>query len=168
MYHIILDLDGTLISRDPKNNPRQRPFLYNFLVFCFENFKSVSIWTAANFQWLDIVMNDILNPFLRNYGYNFRFIWTYEMCDKRYEKLIFTPNYTNKYDYVYVKSLKKVWKKYLDMNEKNTIMVDDNIYSSLDNLENSFEIKSWDYDDYIDTELKKLMNSLRKLLFHKF
>lgn len=168
MYHIVLDLDGTLIATDANNNPCPRPFLYDFLIFCFENFKSVSIWTAANFEWLNVIMKEILEPFLRNTGHKFRFTWTHEMCDKRYEKLVFTPYHTDSYNFVYVKSLKKAWNKYLDMNKGNTIIIDDNIYSSLDNLENSFEIKPWKYDDYVDNELKNLMNSLKKLLFHKF
>ena len=164
MYHIILDLDGTLIASDKNNIPCPRPFLYTFLIFCFNNFKSVSIWTAANNQWLEKVYNEIFQPLLRNNAYKFRFMWYYDMCEKRYEKLIFTPHFTNSDNFIYVKSLKKVWNKYSDMNKKNTIIIDDNIYSSLDNLENSLEIKGWNFEDSYDIELKKMMNNLKKLL----
>lgn len=163
MYHIVLDLDATLIASDKNSNPYPRPFLYSFLIFCFENFKSVSIWTAANKEWLEKVYNEIFQHLLRNNAYKFRFMWCNDMCEKRYEKLIFTPHFTNSYNIVYVKPLKKVWTYFLNMNKENTIIIDDNIYSSLDNLENSIEIKAWKYDESYDIELKIMMNNLRKL-----
>jgi hydroxymethylpyrimidine pyrophosphatase-like HAD family hydrolase len=42
--HIVLDIDGTLISED--NYKVVRPYLYEFLKYCFGNFKTVNIFTA--------------------------------------------------------------------------------------------------------------------------
>lgn len=41
--NIILDIDGTLIDE----NMNLRPYLDSFLLFCFSNFATVSIWTAG-------------------------------------------------------------------------------------------------------------------------
>jgi hypothetical protein len=46
--HIVLDLDGTLIGED---HICARPYLTEFLCFCFEHFESVNIWTAASQEW---------------------------------------------------------------------------------------------------------------------
>jgi hypothetical protein len=62
--NIVLDLDGTLI-----NDTRARPFLEDFLLFCFNNFSTVSIWTAANSAWSGYVYTNILEPILKNISF---------------------------------------------------------------------------------------------------
>ena len=76
--NLILDVDGTLIDNDD-GDPVERPFLKEFLIFVFDHFHTVSIWTNATPIWFNMVLDRILNPFLPE-GKSFHFIWTREHC----------------------------------------------------------------------------------------
>jgi hypothetical protein len=154
MNHIILDMDGTLVGIVNNMKPISRPYLEDFLVFCFKNFKSVSIWTAANIEWFEVVNEKIFQPMLEKHNLNFRFVWDYNKCIRTR-----TINY---YGFKYIKNLEKVWNEYKDMNKDNTIIVDDNQISCMDNLENAIIIPSYNPEDKTeDLELKMMTWKLK-------
>lgn len=72
---LILDLDETLISFDIS----PRPYLKDFLEFCFNNFKTVSIWTASNNFHFNFVYNKILKDLLPAEK-SFYFVWYRKHC----------------------------------------------------------------------------------------
>ena len=160
MNHLILDMDETLISIDKFQNPVSRPYLKEFLAFCFQNFKSVSIWTSANREWFDIVNINIFIPILREYNFEFRFVWCSEKCTPR--KAV-SFNLLHIYT-LYIKELCKVWDEYEDMTISNTIIIDDNKHSFQDNIENAINIKGWQLTAN-DIELIKVILLLKKLRY---
>lgn len=160
MNHIILDMDDTLISMDTLGNPIPRPYLEHFIKFCFQNFKSVSIWTSASIDWFDIVNTIIFKPILDKYNFEFRFVWCFDKCTPR-KRL--TVNLLRTYT-IYIKELSKVWGEYSDMNKLNTVIVDDNQFSFEENIDNAIHIKEWKLVEN-DTELIRLMILLKKLRY---
>ena len=62
--HLILDIDGTLI--DDKGLLEPRLYLKEFLKYAFDNFKTVSIWTAAHESWYKEVHNCSWNNIINN------------------------------------------------------------------------------------------------------
>jgi len=152
MNHIILDMDGTLIGIDNNMKPVIRPFLEDFLVFCFKNYRSVSIWTAANIEWFDVVNEKIFQPILDKYKLSFRFVWDYNKCTR--QRIM---NYEN----IYIKKLERVFDAYKDMTTDNTIIIDDNQIICMDNPENSIIIHSYNPEEKEDLELKMMMWKLK-------
>lgn len=73
MVHIVLDMDGTLVSHDAFAHPR--PGLAEFLDFCFANFHTVSIWSAADRVWISNILS---GPVFCKY--NFHLVWTRNEC----------------------------------------------------------------------------------------
>ena len=83
---LILDLDETLIyatEEKLKYEPDfivgqyfvyKRPFLNEFLSFCFDNFE-VSLWTTATKNYAEEILQKILNK-----NQNLKFLWTLERC----------------------------------------------------------------------------------------
>ena len=142
--HIVLDMDGTLI--DNLGKFQARPYLFVFLLYCFTNFDSVSIWTAANDQWYDMVFKYILNPMLERisdilkYQCNFMEVFTRERCS------------------ILQKRLRKLWRKYDMLTRDNTIVIDDIRETFTYNYGNGIEIYPYGGTDTHpdDLELLKL------------
>lgn len=83
-HNVILDIDGTLIDSIPWEYTDVydlpdpdiispfgdfvyiRPYLKQFLKFCFSNFKNVAIWTAGDKRWAEFVISKILLPCLQS------------------------------------------------------------------------------------------------------
>ena len=71
--HIVLDLDNTLIfSTENMLSERpfdhmidnlyiyHRPYLEDFFEFCFENYRSVNIWSHGDWEWINVNLIQIL------------------------------------------------------------------------------------------------------------
>jgi len=81
---IVLDIDDTLIHSERgadattpgvlKVSIHLRPYLYEFLLYCFYNFYHVALWTAASPEWVQVVTETVLRPFLESTGKSFYFI----------------------------------------------------------------------------------------------
>ena len=68
----------------------------------------------------------------------------------------------NTYESRYIKQLEKVWDKFLDMNKDNTVIIDDNKITCMDNPENAIIIPSYDPEDKTeDLELKLMKWKLK-------
>ena len=124
--NLILDLDGTLIDDyyDDANNLciRPRPHLTEFLIFAFDHFDSVSIWTNGSLEWYRYVYKQELYkhiPFI----YCFNMVITFDdglvMCKES------SP-----------KSLRKIYKIYPEFNKNNTILIDDSPHTMRADLDN--------------------------------
>lgn len=129
--HLVLDLDETLISGTSLNTSVARPYLRPFLDFCFAEFGSVSVWTSASKEWLD------LNLKLHMQGYPFRLTWSGERCSHQWDYEV-----SHHRDPVYrpYKPLKKMWRlaesRDIGMTPETTIIVDDDPFSGIKNRGN--------------------------------
>jgi hypothetical protein len=137
--NIILDMDGTLLDHvllyfdDIDSHeiiPIARPYLNLFMKYVFNNFERVSIWTAGTKEWFDKCYEKILKPSIPE-GRNFHFIKT-----------------RSEYNYqAIVKPLEMIYHEYHDLyNFSNTLIIDDNPYTFVDNPEQALHIKPFFYE----------------------
>lgn len=151
--HIVLDIDSTLIDSNYRHEIFPRPFLEEFLFFVFTNFISVSLWTAAGIDWLNIVYNTVLKPRLPSNA-KFRVMLYGDHC-------ITISSYRSTNEKC--KPLSIIYMIHPDMNSENTLMVDDFEGSFLMNNQNSYQIKPYNYDEEDkDDELMGLVCELQK------
>ena len=92
MYlHILFDIDNTLISNE-KYKITIRPYLKELLLYCFDTFASVGIWTAASRTWFEYVFKTTLYPILQQISTElkkdcvFTHILTYDDCQFIYNE----------------------------------------------------------------------------------
>lgn len=154
--HIVLDLDGTLISEpfgddtpsaDIEGNfiPTPRPYLRGFLKFLFNNFDTVSIWTRASEGWWKIAYKNIIRHYMPE-GKEFFKVWFGNRCKRDGEGLIFKP-------------LDKMWKRKWKMNRDNTLIIDNDPENYVYNKKNAIPIDSY-YGSREDIELLRVKNEL--------
>jgi len=116
--HIVLDLDGTLISEFDSDGdlspsgfvPVARPHLANFLKFVFDNCSSVNIWTRASRNWWDACYQCVIKKHMPD-GKTFHRVWCDDKCKRDGTGLIFKP-------------LSKYWRRKWQMKRHNTVIVD--------------------------------------------
>lgn len=124
--NIVLDMDNTLIEGCPYTyDIIPRPNLEIFLVWCFQNFKNVSIWTAANRLWFNRVNELVFKDILLKINKSFDFVFTSDKCTTIYE-------FSEWHGQCFPKTIKKLRKlhkyrseKFKDYDIENTIIVDD-------------------------------------------
>ncbi|KAJ2123726.1 hypothetical protein IW147_002319 [Coemansia sp. RSA 720] len=78
---IVLDLNGTLVWRGPRNQDKSRngyprPYLGEFLRFALDNF-AVMIWSSAQPASVSDMMNKMLSPYCKE----FVRVWDRRFCD---------------------------------------------------------------------------------------
>lgn len=141
--HLILDLDGTLVSEGEKNCIA-RPFLKFFFDIVFILFETVSIWTAASQDWYDECYKNILSPLMGDK--KFYFVYTSINCSNKTNKKAILEG-----DYyalpIILKPLKKIWKKYknqsISFNKKNTLIIDNTYETFSENYGNALLIRTF-------------------------
>lgn len=160
--HLILDLDNTLIqARELPILPvlydhvyvnenqlvfiYKRPYVDEFLRFCFKNFQTVSIWSAGTKTYVEDVIKNCFNVD----DQTFTFIWHRDMCDPFYEveedeKGVLYTNVT------YCKKLSKVWNdddlfKH-NFRPRNTLIIDDIKENSKFNIANAITIPRFEHE----------------------
>ena len=172
-HHIVLDIDGTLMDSSTNKiegvKPHfgvmndetiyyfyKRPYLDEFIEFCFEEFDSVSLWTAGDKFWLDNFTKNIIK---KKYSDKFLFTYHRDRCTSRnYSE----GCYKSVYDQVVVtKKMKKIWKtkkaKLNGITKDNLLIVDDTPQTYIENYGNAILIDTFDYGDTSsDKELYKL------------
>ena len=151
--NIILDMDGTLVSQ-PDIIPR--PFLAEFLKYCFRSFNSVSIWTAASREHFNFVNETIFKPILDEIKGEWGFVYTEERCSVVYNLL--DGFYTRP---SVIKCLKKVWKR-PGYTKHNTLIVDDNPSTYCENYGNAIPIDTYT-EQTGDNKLESLVGFLAEL-----
>jgi TFIIF-interacting CTD phosphatase-like protein len=147
---LILDLDETLVhaTRQPLDHEPdfvvgpfvvyRRPFLNEFIAYCFEAF-DVAVWTSSGREYADAVVRQVFGD------RPLQFFWTAERCTQR----------TNleTYERYNVKDLRKV--RRLGISLEQTLMVDD----SPEKLERAYGNHIWIppfEGDKSDVELRHL------------
>ena len=155
---LILDLDETLIygTMSPATSEAdfevgpyfiyKRPFLREFLKFCFNNFL-VSVWTSSGEDYAKGVADNIFTGFGK-----LEFVWSCSRCVTKFD-----PEYFQHY---YVKDLKKV--KRLGYSLENIIMIDNTPRKLCRNYGNLVRVKSFEGDKN-DDELASLVKYLVEL-----
>ena len=151
--NLILDIDGTLISES--FFIEARPFLKEFLTYCFETFDTVSIWTAAPQEHFEFVNKRFFKPILDSIQQDWKFVFTNKKCSITYIQ--------NDYNYFYkqpciVKRLKKVWKR-PGFTRHNTIIIDDKKYTYMNNWGNAIPIDTY-RGEFDDDKLQRLIKFL--------
>ena len=153
--HVVLDLDETLIHGDVLNvyaNDQTfkstfdvpillRPHVLTFLKKSFESFGSVSLYSAAIKEWIDQALLAL------------------NISEQQFA-IILDRNYL-KHD---LKDLTTIYNteiaKKLNMNETNTLLVDDSLYHGTYQPTNFIHIKAYNCLDEQDNELNALYNKL--------
>jgi hypothetical protein len=116
--HLVLDLDGTLVGY-MGGHFAARPYLHEFLRFCFAHFETVSVWTAATRAW----WNMAYGRFMHTHGYNFHAVYTDVDCVIEQNRGL---NGASSDPAVVLKPLSKLWDDPSnDMTKKNTLIIDD-------------------------------------------
>ena len=158
--NIVLDMDNTLITHDKRGVIYSRPFLKDFLTYCFDHFDRVSIWTAANRDWFDYVYHHIFEPIMESRYMRFDFVFTREKCTFRTDP--------HNLHLATIKPLKKVWSFREGYTRSNTLIVDDNPETFQDNFDNAIIIRPFvnPCTSYVDCELLHLISFLRCLEEH--
>lgn len=148
MWNIILDIDGTLVDEDLN----LRPGVQDFIDFVFTEFSTVSIWSAADPERVEAVVQSLKLPD----GKSFRFIWTsretHRSISVRHGEFMCRPT----------KNLKRIYKAFpTEFTMHNTLIVDDTPHTYRYNVGNSVPILTW-YGYMGDKELLRVMNLLRQ------
>lgn len=155
-FNIVLDLDGSIIAiEDRVNFPIPRPYVSEFLQFCFDKFDNVGIWTAASDGWAYEVIERLFTPEQKK---KLAFIWTEEKCDSDIRGYVLKP-------------LKKIWNnpklKKKGFNRHNTIILEDNHKNCKKNYGNNIIVKPYKVNLEMagDPTLLKLMGFLETYVF---
>ena len=181
--NIVLDMDNTLIASD-STNIYPRPFLVPFLKFCFENFRTVSIWTAAEESWFNIVNKFVFQPILTQLSQQLhKQCKFYFVLTRPSVKFVYT-SHTSKLgqqnlgqqnlgqqnvgqqNVVMIKDLNDIWRKpltYPGFTMGNTVIIDDIPETFSNNKCNGIWITPF-YGNPNDTKLLEMINHLRGTL----
>ncbi len=179
--NIILDMDQTLIDGivdfsfvpfDSSIKIIPRPYLKEFLKFCFESFQYVSIWTAASEKWFESVNKEIFKPILEelngelNNKYKFDFIFTSNQCT-----IVWTYSEWHGQSIMHkekrIRRLHKSCSKYPQYTIDNTIIIDDTKITFKNNYGNGIHINPFEtcYSGWKkDTELLNLTTYISNVL----
>jgi RNA polymerase II subunit A small phosphatase-like protein len=156
---LILDLDETLIYAAEQPLERKpdivvdqyfvytRPFLEDFLAFCFENF-DVAVWTTATKSYAEEILKTILKE-----SQKLRFVWTRDRCTLVFDEEV--------QEHFYVKRMSKLRRRGYKL--ESVIVVDDTPNVWKDSYGNLVRVKKFE-GDLKDDELKILPIYLKTLL----
>lgn len=158
---IILDLDETLVYATENEQSYtcdfmagpyfvySRPYLNEFIKFCFENF-SVAVWTSSGSDYAEAVTKAIFPN-----RESLKFVWSRNRCVRRFDHHI--------YDYFFIKDLKKVKKNAaIGFPLERIIMVDNTPRKLMRNYGNLVKVSSFE-GDRRDDELLYLMAYLSEI-----
>jgi Dullard-like phosphatase family protein len=158
---LILDIDETLLYAVESQLEYEhdfvaeqyfvylRPYLQEFIDFCFEHFQ-VAVWTSSNEWYAQFIIEKLFNE------KNLEFVWSRERCVRKFN--------SEEYSFTYIKDLKKVKKKGYSLDK--TIMVDDSPEKLIRNYGNLVRITPF-FGDQRDEEFLDLMTYLEHLKTHE-
>lgn len=160
--HLILDLDNTLLYGEIRHNKLFkllfRPYLAKFLDYCFHNFETVNIWTAGTRYYFEAIYPELMKYVPE--GKSFNLIYTSEKCTYKIKEYmgICTHRYV-------IKKIRKMVKKIPGATINNTLIVDDNYITAIQNYGNFVGISPFHGND-TDTELLNLIYKLKVIITH--
>ncbi len=156
---LILDLDETLIYSTEESLEREadftaeqyfvykRPFLGEFLAFCFENF-DVGVWTTSTADYASLVVDRVTNP-----DQTLQFLWSRERCTWAFDEAT--------HERVLVKRLEKLGRR--GYRPDSIIVVDDTPSAWRTSYGNLIRVARFE-GDRSDDELKYLSKYLKTLI----
>jgi len=146
--NIILDLDGTLIDQYVL-----RPHIKKFLLFCFNEFDTVSLWSSTSEQWLYQVINNLTTML-------------YEISCILKKCCAFHYTFYDKHcTYINNKIIKPL-RNINDLSLTNTLIIDDSIHSFDYNPDNGVYIPTFSSNTiYADDYLLKIIPKLENILY---
>lgn len=134
----------------------KRPFVEEFIQYCFDNFKNVGFWSAGEKEYVERIVATICTNSFENKKP--AFVWSRNDCIQH-----FSPK-------TYEKPL---WKIYHDpifnqmgFQEDNTFIVEDNPHSCIYNLKQSIIVPTYSVTSIFCTknyELKELVDVLKSI-----
>ena len=169
---LVLDLNKCLVLRQKRGpvgsqNAKARPYLNEFLDFCFKNF-AVMVWSSATPVSVKYM---IQGAFSSKQRAKLIACWTrdelglskeqYYSKSKNYKKLSLVWSSQKLRNSAKRKGFIAEW------NSMNTVIVDDSAEKAKYNRDNLIEVKSFDEEAYErgdDTEMKKLLEYLQDLV----
>jgi hypothetical protein len=145
--HLVLDLDGTLVGTTETDETTPRPFLKEFLAYCFAHCSSVSIWTAASRGWWNLCYDAHIAPLMQS-EWKFACIMTGIDCDivRQGGYYSFIRDTETETGLIAVKPLRKLWNVFNVVRPENTIIIDDTPETSLRNVDNYIRIPRYKSD----------------------
>jgi hypothetical protein len=154
---IILDLNGTLVSKTNKAGMWVRPHYQDFLSYLFSNFE-VGVWSSARPKTVENMCR-----LFGDYKKQLSFIWNRENMGLTKEE--YSSNVST------IKDLQLIWKHFGKgpdsnvYNSKNTILLDDSITKAILQPYNSIEIGTFNHKsattkDNGDNELLSVISYL--------
>jgi hypothetical protein len=156
---ILLDVDQTLIGYDKNRNPHLRPFIIEFLLFCFDNFLSVGLWSAAEPAWFYSIIEKILDPLLEGLNNTHHKKWRfYPILDQTYCTIIVDGPTPALY-----KDLMRLYRAFPDHSPSGTLLIDDNLLTFGANRSNTVVVFPFNLQLY-DSELYYLVAFLTRIL----
>ncbi|CAH1413221.1 unnamed protein product [Lactuca virosa] len=122
----------------------KRPFLDDFLRFCFQRF-DVAIWSSRTRKVLDPVVDYLLGDLKKK----LLFLWDLSHCTNSSARSL-----ENIHKFIVFKEVKKIWEKIEFYDESNTLLLDDSPYKALLNPKHTgvFPL-SYTYRDTNDNSL---------------
>ena len=183
--HLILDIDCTLLFASHTKNDNfkyipiyfdkrslkkkkaslyvyLRPDLQHFLSYCFNNFKSVSLWSLGHKSYVKLIAHLL-----------------YSIYDiPKFKTVLSRSDYS--FDYLEYCPINKIWQPRIDMlsknlqylfndnndfNQKNTLFVEDTIVTHINNFKNLIQIRRFETISHIlcDTELSNLIKKFNEM-----
>ena len=155
---IILDIDETLIHATENKLEREpdfeselyyvykRPYVHEFIEFCFAHF-SVAVWTTAGDKFADHVVTNLFENDKR-----LEFVWSRNRCTPIFEREL--------HEHGHLKNLAKVKKKGFPL--EHVIMIDDTPSKLRKSYGNLVRVNEF-VGDPKDNELLILMKYLKDL-----
>jgi hypothetical protein len=165
--NLVLDLDNTLIfmcERTIDTNKLnsedilglfhgmpiiKRPGLESFLLFCFEHFGTVSIWTAATKDYAEWISEQLM--LLLNNRYSFKYVLSNEKC-MRFPAASYSA-YT-------IKPLSTLYDIDTSFTSNNTFLVDDLHFNGLFNPMNILVVHPFTEQSIMSDEKDTFLNEL--------
>jgi hypothetical protein len=183
--HLILDIDCTLLYAsnikddrfkyipiyfDKKSLRKRKPAIYiylrpdlqHFLEYCFNNFKSVSLWSLGHKSYVNIITH------LLQSIYNIpKFKTVLSRSDYALDYLEYCPinkTWNPRIDML-SKNLQYLFNDTNDFNRKNTLFVEDTIVTHINNFKNLIQIRRFETISHIlcDVELSNLINKFNEM-----
>eukprot|EP00927_Polykrikos_kofoidii_P050236 TRINITY_DN44157_c0_g1_i1.p1 TRINITY_DN44157_c0_g1~~TRINITY_DN44157_c0_g1_i1.p1 ORF type:complete len:473 (-),score=79.98 TRINITY_DN44157_c0_g1_i1:66-1484(-) len=138
-----------------------RPYLDEFLDFCFLRFAAVGIWTAASRDWADIVVRGVLGAHRP-----WSFVWTAARCVPRRSFGI-----GNDGGDIAVKPLRKLWRsaarRMQGFTRRSAVIIEDTSANCMRNHGNALLVSSFSVADSWDSQTGKFADdTLLRLMAH--
>lgn len=139
--NIIFDIDSTMIVHEQQSRGLRiykRPYLEDFLDFCFQNYKNVALWTHASESWAKMIVGKFLKPRMWSFILTIRSAESHIIRDS--PEICRIKGGCDEETYM-IKNLNKIWTNphfsKMGFRSDNTVIIDDTSTNSILNKHNA-------------------------------